>query len=930
MNVPTATYRLQFRSALTFEAAAALLPYLKDLGASHVYASPILKAAKGSPHGYDVADPAEIDPELGGREALERLFESLKALGLSWIQDIVPNHMSYGSGNRCLMDVLAKGPRSRYRGFFDIDWEHPYQELRGRVLAPFLAEFYGTCLDRADIQLTLGPDGFAFAYGETVFPLRIEDYAGVLRIGLPDPERLEGPDREEISGLARLADEFAKLGASGEPAAFDQTVSRLKAALFALFGKSRAVSGHIGGVLKALNGAKGQPSTFDALDELLRRQNFRLSFWKVGNEELNYRRFFAINGLVSMRTERPEVFDFLHALVFSLIRERKIAGLRIDHLDGLHDPREYLRRIREAFPDLFVVAEKILDRSEELPPDMPLQGTTGYDFLNRVNGLFVDRDGETAFDRLYARFTGLQLSYHDLVVQKKRLFMGTRMAGDIDNLAHVLKAILGASRYGRDMTSFGLKRGLVEMLAHFPVYRTYVSEGNVSGRDESIIREAAARARANLPGSVFELGLIERILLLHHEDGVPEPERRERERFTKRFQQLSCSLMAKGAEDTTFYIYNRLLALNEVGGDPAVFGTTVDDFHEFQRRRRDRGPYSLNATATHDTKQGEDTRARIAVLSEMPKEWEAALGAFAKACRKLKRPVNGRPAPSPNDEYLIYQALVGAYPFAADERAALPDRMRSYIVKAIREAKVHTAWIRPDTDYEAACEGFVDGLFDGPASPAFMKAFLPFVKRVSAFGIFDSLSQLLLKTSSPGVPDIYQGCELWDLSLVDPDNRRPVDFERRKRLLAEILAREADLPGLVAELLEHREDGRIKLFATRRLLAARASHADLFRDGDYVPLETSGRYGDHIVGFARSSAAGWCVALAPRLLSRVIREDELPLGEGIWRDTAIAWPEGRPAGFDNVLTGQRVLLENVSKVGGILDLFPVALLVAES
>jgi (1->4)-alpha-D-glucan 1-alpha-D-glucosylmutase len=930
VNVPSATYRLQFRSGLTFDAAAAVLPYLRDLGVSHIYASPILKAVKGSPHGYEVTDPAEIDPELGGREALDRLFEILKDLGLSWIQDIVPNHMSYSSGNRCLMDIMEKGPRSRYRGFFDIDWEHPYQELRGRVLAPFLAEFYGTCLDRADIQLTFGPDGFAFAFGEAAFPLRIEDYAGVLRTGLPDAGRLDGPGREGISELAELADEFAKLGAPGDPAVFDETVSRLKADLEALSGRSLAVSGHIGGVLRGLNGTKGRPQTFDALDELLRRQNFRLSFWKVGNEELNYRRFFAINGLVSMRTERPEVFGFLHDLIFGLIREGKVAGLRIDHLDGLHDPREYLRRVRESFPDLFIVAEKILDRSEELPPDMPLQGTTGYDFLNRVNGLFVDRGGEAAFDRLYARFTGLQPGYRDLVVQKKRLFMGTRMAGDIDNLARVLKAILGASRYGRDMTSFGLKRGLVEMLAHFPVYRTYVSEGRVSGQDESVIREAAGRAKASLPGSFFEIGLIERILLLQHEEGTPEPERREWERFVKRFQQLSCALMAKGAEDTTFYIYNRLLALNEVGGDPAAFGTTADEFHEFQRRRRDRGPDSLNATATHDTKRGEDARARIAVLSEMPKEWEAALKAFAKACRKLKRSVNGRPAPSPNDEYLIYQALVGAYPFAADERAALPDRMRSYVVKAIREAKVHTAWIRPDTDYEAACEGFVSGLFDGPASPAFMKAFLPFVKRVSAFGIFDSLSQLLLKTCSPGVPDIYQGGELWDLSLVDPDNRRPVDFERRKRLLAGIRAGEADLPGLVAELLEHREDGRIKLYTTRRLLAARASRADLFRDGDYIPLETSGRYGDHIVGFARSGAAGWCVALAPRFLSRVIREDEVPLGEGVWRDTAIAWPEGRPAGFDNVLTGQRVLLEKASKVGGILDLFPVALLVASS
>jgi (1->4)-alpha-D-glucan 1-alpha-D-glucosylmutase len=929
VNVPLATYRIQLRSGLAFEGAARVLPYLKALGVSHIYASPVLTAAKGSSHGYDTADPAEIDPELGGREGLDRLLEKLGPLGLSWLQDIVPSHMAYGPENPYLMDVLEKGPRSRYREYFDVDWEHPYRELRGRLLAPFLAEFYGTCLDRAEIRLVFGERGFCFTYGGMSFPLRLEDYAEILRNGLPGPGKPAGPDRDDLAELARLAEELSKLGETADPVVFENDAARLKASLGALYKRSPAVSRQIDGALKRLNGAKGRPSTFDGLDDLLRRQNFRLSFWKVGNEELNYRRFFAINGLVSMRTEESEVFDFLHALIFRLVREGRIAGLRIDHLDGLYDPLEYLGRLRAAFPDLYVVAEKILGRTEELPPDMPLQGTTGYDFLNGLNGLLVDGGGEEAFSRLYARFTGQAAGYRDLVVQKKRLFMGSRMAGDIDNLAHILKTILGASRYGRDMTIYGLKRALVEILAHFPVYRTYVSDGGPAERDRAIIKEAADRARQNLPGSIFELDLIEGLLLLRHGPETPEPERRDWGRFAKRFQQLSCALMAKGAEDTTFYVYNRLLSLNEVGGDPAAFGVSPKDFHAFQVRRRERGPLSLNATATHDTKRGEDARARLDVLSEMPREWEAALRAFTRANRKLKSLADGFPAPSPNDEYLIYQALLGAYPFSADELPALPERMTSYVIKAIREAKVHTAWIRPDTDYETACQRFVAGLLDGTAPPAFQKAFLPFQKKLAAYGIFNSLSQLLLKMTCPGIPDIYQGCELWDLSLVDPDNRRPVDFELRQRLLAEIAAREADLSGLAGDLLEHREDGRVKLFATRRLLRARAELPDLFRSGAYVPLVASGRFRDNIVAFARRDESGCGLAFAPRLLSRLIPANGLPLGATVWRDTFVGLPAEFPARYRDLLTGRDLEAAGGLAVGEVLALFPVALLIAQ-
>jgi (1->4)-alpha-D-glucan 1-alpha-D-glucosylmutase len=826
------------------------------------------------------------------------------------------------------MDVLEAGAGSKYRGYFDIDWEHQYESLRGRLLAPFLGEFYGTCLDRADIGVRFQGGGFIVAYGEFAFPLRIEDYAWVMKLHLPTLEREAGPGSAELGELLGIVKGFETLSGAEETADRRSRASSLKTSLEALYRRSAEVAGYIDSVLGELNGVKDEPRTFDKLDELLARQHFRFSFWKVGNEELNYRRFFTVNDLVGLRTEESEVFEFLHGRIVGLVRAGKISGLRIDHLDGLSAPLAYIRKLRESLPDVYVVAEKILDLFEELHPEMAFEGTTGYDFLNFANAVFVDKHNEKKFNDLYVRFTGMSTSYGELVTQKKRLFMGTRMAGEIDNLAHLLRNILGASRYGRDMTNYGLKRGLVEVLAHFPVYRTYVSPGHLSPRDEAYIKEAVARAKNNQPGLANELDLIERTLLLHYGPETPEPERREWEHFTARFQQLSVALMAKGAEDTTFYVYNRLLSLNEVGGNPSVFGISVRDFHEFNARRIRQWPHSLNATATHDTKRGEDARARLNVLSEMPKEWGAAVRAFAKANARLKMPVGARSAPDVNDEYLIYESLLGAYPFAEEDLPNLTERMKAYIVKAIREAKVHTAWVKPDVAYEQTCVDFVDAILDRSRSSDFLSSFLPLEKKIAFYGVFNSLSQLVLKLCSPGVPDTYQGGELWDFNFVDPDNRRSVDFEKRKRILVEIKSREGDLPALARDLVDHREDGRVKLFAIYRLLKARNESRELFMSGEYIPLETSGTHRDRVIAFARRSSGACSVTVAPRLLSRIVEEGVLPLGSAVWRDTAVLLPDGLPGRWNDVFTGRDRNGARGIIVGEALESFPVSVLVA--
>jgi (1->4)-alpha-D-glucan 1-alpha-D-glucosylmutase len=930
MRIPTATYRVQFNSSFGFQAAREILPYLAGLGISDIYASPIFKARKASQHGYDVVDPNQLNPELGASSDFEELISELKSCGMHWIQDIVPNHMAYDSSNRMLTDVLENGRNSKYFHFFDIEWSHFYENLKGRVLAPFLGKFYAECLEGGEIQLRYGRSGLSIYYYSLGFPLRLNSYVQVFghNINLLEEKMGENnPDFMKFLGALHFLEALARGERINQQ--YDQ-INHAKGMLWDLYNNDPDIKNFMDSNIEFFNGKKGNAESFNNLDSLLFEQLFRLSFWKVAAEEINYRRFFNINGLICLRVEDETVFNYTHNLIFNLIKEGKFEGIRVDHIDGLYDPAGYLGRLREKIGEIYLIVEKILDFNERLPNSWPVQGTTGYDFLNYLNCIFCRKESEKEFTKIYYKFTGLYTSYEELVCEKKRLIIGKHMAGNIDNLAHLMQKIASRDRYGRDITLYGLKRALVEIMAFFPVYRTYINRETLSEADKSYVKEAIERARIKSPALEYELNFIEKFLLLEFRERLNEQEKEQLFHFVMRFQQFTGPVMAKGFEDTVLYIYNKLISLNEVGGNPNKFGISLKELHEFNQKRATDTPHSLNATSTHDSKRGEDVRARINVLSEIPEEWKKGLKTWHRINRPRKRIVNNKYAPDENDEYFLYQTLIGSFPFYESEYPSFKGRIKDYIVKAVREAKVHTAWIKPDTEYENACLSFIEKILDFSEGNRFLKEFLPLQKKVAHFGIFNSLSQVLIKITAPGVPDFYRGTELWDLSLVDPDNRRPVDFKKRKASLEYIAAKvRTDILNLIKELYSTKEDGRIKLFLTYCALQARKENAEVFNNGDYVPIEVAGRFKDSVVAFARSQGNVWAVTVTPRFLTAVIKEGELPLGQEVWNDTHIVLPEGAPAIWRDVIAGQVVKSDKTMAIGEALKYFPVALLVNE-
>ena len=879
MNTPTATYRIQFSPSFGFQAANSAISYLADLGISDLYASPIFKAVKGSLHGYDVVDPNHLNPELGGLSDFEALADELRKHYMGWIQDIVPNHMAMDSDNRSLMDILQNGSSSRYFQFFDVDWDHPAASLNKRILAPFLGRFYGECLEAGEIALQYGPDGFKVAYYNIAFPLRIESYLNFFK-NLAYLKRKLAEDDPDFIKLLGILYVLKSISASDEPEERSNQIKFIQRALWELYNSNSVINAFVDETLRTFNGEKGKPESFNFLDDLLSQQLFRLSFWKVAAEEINYRRFFCVNGLISLRVEDEHVLNYTHGLIFDLIERGIVTGLRIDHVDGLYDPTSYLQTVRGRAPTAYIVVEKILNHNEDLPPLWPVQGTTGYDFTNQVNELFCQKENERAFSRIYAGVTGLKNSYEDIVRDNKKLMIQEDMASDVHNLALLLKKISSRDRHGSDVTLNALRRALTEVLAVFPAYRTYISQVEVSENDRKTILAAVDRARANFPALLHGFTFVRKFLLLDFPDYVSEEEKRDWLHFAMRFQQLTGPVMAKGVEDTTLYGYNRLVSLNEVGGRPDHFGCSLEEFHIFNMKRRDLWPDSLSATATHDTKRGEDIRARINVLSEMPDEWLKKLRTWIKMNRGKKKRVQGEAVPDRNDEYFLYQTLIGAFPFSDADYPDFVERIKAYIVKAVREAKVHTAWLKPDTEYEDAYVTFAESILAQSQANAFLKDFIPFCRRVSHYGMLNSLSQTLIKITSPGVSDFYQGTELWDLSLVDPDNRRPVDFETRRKMLAGIRKREnSNIGRLIRDLLSTREDGRIKLFLIYRALKARNAGREIFREGAYLPLESGGRFRHHVIPFARRHEQQWAMVIVPRFLSRLVQEGDFPLGK---------------------------------------------------
>ncbi len=959
--VPCSTYRLQLNRLLTFRQAAALLDYLQDLGISDCYTSPFLMARPGSMHGYDVTDPTRLNPEIGDERDFDQFAMQLKHRGMGLVADVVPNHMCVTHpSNTWWWDVLENGPSSPYSRYFDIDWTPPKIELANKVLLPFLPDQFGLTLENQQLVVTYDGGAFFIDCQGVLFPVAPATWPVVLDEVLRQVHGQLGASHGEVLELESILTSISHLPAREETDAAKVHERRrekeiTKRRLATLVETTPTIRRALDESLSAINGRKGDSHSFDQLERLLADQAYRFSYWRVAADEINYRRFFDINELAAIRVEDPEVFAPVHALIFALVREGKISGLRIDHPDGLFDPQQYFHDLQQQLPiaggsppglnqaashrRFFLVAEKVLVGQEEPRPSWAVEGTTGYGFLNLLNGLFVDSSRKRAVLRLYEQFTGWSESYSDLVYECKRLVLQVSMSSELTLLSRRLDRIGEQHRWSRDFTQDSLHDALHEVIACFPVYRTYLRENTVHPGDEDRrhIRQAiesAKRRNAAFSGSVFDF--IQDVLLLNDPDGISEAERAERRLFVMRFQQLTGPVMAKGLEDTAFYRYAPLLSLNEVGGSPRPFGTSVSSFHARNVASQALWPNSLLASSTHDHKRSEDVRARINVLSELPTEWYRAIRSWQQINADKKVWVAGSPVPSPNEEYYLYQTLLGAWPLSRmneREHEEFVQRIHVHMEKALREAKIQTSWVSPNVEYENAFHNFLTAVLDGSPNNPFLAAFLPFQTRIAKVGIFNSLSQVLLKITAPGVPDFYQGTEVWNFSLTDPDNRRPVDYSPLRSLLAGLSSEESGNPeDLVDRLIQSPEDGGIKLYLTRAALRFRQAKRELFAKGAYLPLRAIGEKHRHVVAFARSHRGGRVVVMAGRLFAQLAADIQPPLGEEAWSDTAVMLRrEFADTSYREILTGRTITVErrNGHAVLPVWEAFahlPVALL----
>ena len=800
---------------------------------------------------------------------------------------------------------------------------------------------YGAALERQELALAYGDGAFIVRYHEDWLPIAPDTYGTILSNGLDawvagDP-RVDPADVEELRSIINATEHLPPRGGRDTELIAIRAREKevVKRRLAVLVDRSPSVRDFVVATIARFNGTAGDAASFNSLDDLLNRQSYRLAHWRVASEEINYRRFFDVNQLAALRMEDEAVFDCVHRFVLELVARGATTGLRVDHVDGLFAPGEYLRRLQEkaaaalgapsneARP-LYLVAEKILGADERLAKDWPVHGTTGYEFASIVNGLFVDSRHERPFSDIYARFLRAprrSLSFDDLVYQSKKAVMHETMSGDINSLGHQLNRFSEQNRHFRDFTLYSLISTLKEVIACFPVYRTYLTEGGpVTEHDRRYVGRAIACAKRTQGTAPIVCDFVEQLLLGNASPSRTPDQGAEQMRFVGKFQQITSPVAAKGIEDTALYIYNRLLSLNEVGSDPKRFGLDPPSVHRAMAERQRVWPLALSATSTHDTKRGEDVRARLNVLSELPTEWKNAVSRWRAINRRFKRDVRGIPVPAPNEEYFLYQTLVGGWPFAEEDEPAFAERLRAYLVKAAREAKTHTSWLAPDEEYEAALLSFADAILD-PERP-FLRAFRPFQARIAELGIYNSLAQLVIKVTAPGVPDFYQGTELWELSFVDPDNRRPVDYERRASLLAGMPA--GACRDAARALLAARTDGRIKLYTTRRALAVRSRMRRVFEEGDYVALQAEGPSQDSIFAFARAHAEGVAVTCVPRLVAG----KPSPVGAANWVDSRVILPPAlHHQWWRDAFTGAvHESKDGVLEAASLFDLFPIALL----
>ncbi|MEE1657147.1 malto-oligosyltrehalose synthase [Microvirga sp. CF3062] len=913
---PRATYRLQFHKDFTFDDAVKIVPYLAKLGISHVYSSPIQAAAPGSTHGYDIVDHSVINPELGGEDGFRRFSEALSEHGLKLVLDIVPNHMGVGGqSNGWWLSVLEWGRLSPVADAFDIDWERPGAD--GKLIIPSLGSLYGDVLERGELQLKFDPEDGSFSvwHWEHRFPVCPTTYPEILDRALAS---LSNPAKAGM--LRSLTERLRAMGqqAAGENASsLPQEAEGLKHDLAQAAAASPDLRRAIDRAIATINGSPDDLGSFDALHRLLEAQTYRLAFWRVASSDINYRRFFDINTLAGIRVEIPQIFEKAHELILRLVNEGLVHGLRIDHIDGLADPEGYARTLQEKVgPGFYVVVEKILEPGEELRP-WPVAGTSGYDTLNLIDGVLVDTRSGEAFERIYREASGLQGSYEDLLRQAKVEITEKNFASELEALVSDIKAVADASRRTRDYTTFALRQALVDIVAAFPVYRSYLKDGEPAAEDVRLIEETieAAKTSSTLPDTTVH-DFIASMLLGRMPSGGPDDVRR----FRRRFQQLTGPIMAKSLEDTLFYRYGRLIALNEVGGDPGHFGLAPDAFHQANVNRARNWPHAMIATATHDTKRGEDARARLLALSELPEEWAAVLGLWKELASSHLSEIGGVPAPDANDQVILLQALLGAWPLELLEKAdrknltSFHERMEGYLTKALREAKRHTSWVAPNKAYEDAALALLKAVL-APKSP-FLERFGGLVRRLSTLGMLNGLTRTVLKLTLPGVPDIYQGTEFWDFSLVDPDNRRPVDYTARAKAL--------EKSDALTSLMSNWTDGRIKQRIIAAMLRDRIQSPMLYAEGDYRALEVEGIHADHLLAYVRRHGTDALAIVVPRLWAGLMKSNAPSADAAIWGTTSIELTQGT---WLNVITGDEILIDrNRTKVSDLMKEIPFAVL----
>jgi (1->4)-alpha-D-glucan 1-alpha-D-glucosylmutase len=941
-----ATYRLQLNPPFGFRQARETLDYLSELGVTDVYVSPILAAAQGSTHGYDVIDHGRLNEELGSEEDFRAFAAALRERELGLLLDWVPNHMGIAPGqNRSWDDVLENGPSSVHAEFFDVDWAPPKEGLCDRVLLPILGDPYGEVLERGELRVTWNEGRLFLVYFDAKLPVAPESVALLLESAVEKAELPESDEAHQELESIRHAISHLPLRNETEP---DKRRARArenevwKRRLARVVEHSPEALKGLAAAIDELNGRPGEPATFDALDRFLLTQSYRLASWRVAVEEINYRRFFDINGLAAVRMECSAVFEHAHKLVRSLIEDGIVQALRLDHTDGLYDPVTYFEALQHGFhapepgpndahrgPDdlarpLPLLVEKILEPGEQLPQSWLVDGTTGYDFGAQVLGLWVHRGAETAMTTLYRNFTGDSKTFSEHVHESKLHVLRFSMASEVSMLARALERVAAKNRKWRDFTLMSLTEALTETIASFPVYRTYLRAGEPpSAADARHIRRAVAAARRRTPSiSTSVFAFLESLLLLEPDGSADE--QRDRTAFALRFQQLTGPVMAKAVEDTAFYRYVRLVCLNEVGATPAAFGTSIDAFHRSNLERARTWPLSMISTSTHDTKRGEDASARIAVLSEMPTRWRREVIGWSEITDAFRPSVDDEPAPTRKHEYLFYQTLVGAWPVGwkgKDGRAEFAGRLAGFLEKAGKEAKEVTSWTNPDSRYDEAVATFVESAL---ANDALVCAVCEFAEIIAPYGAANGLAQCLLRLCSPGVPDTYQGAELWNQSLVDPDNRRPVEYRGHRDALATIRGRKDEPLELARELLSRFADGRIKLYVTHIALLTRRAHRDLFLRGDYEALPC----GEHVVAFTRGFETSRIVCCVARH-SLIKTKGERPFAVGdVWGDESLAVPY--PGRYRNAFTGATLDLTGDARLAEIFADLPVALLVRES